>query len=57
MPWMLEVTIALELVLGKWLEAAIVAAALVRNAAFALAQEGPHATQNTSVATPVRLAR
>jgi hypothetical protein len=54
---MLEVTIALELVLGKWLEAAIVAAALVRNAAFALAQEGPHATQNTSVATPVRLAR
>jgi H+-transporting ATPase len=39
-PWMLEATIALELVLGKFLEAAIIAALLVFNASLSLVQEG-----------------
>ncbi len=38
--WMLEATIALELALGKWLDAGIVAAVLVLNAALGLVQEG-----------------
>src|ERR1019366_952587 len=39
-PWMLEVTIALELALGKWLDALIVAAVLVFNAALGFLQQG-----------------
>jgi H+-transporting ATPase len=39
-PWMLEATIALELVLGKFLEAAIIAALLLFNALVSLLQEG-----------------
>jgi H+-transporting ATPase len=39
-PWMLEATIVLELVLGKFVEAAIIAALLVFNAALGLFQEG-----------------
>lgn len=38
-PWMLEVTIALEMVLGKFLEAAIIAALLLFNASLSLVQE------------------
>ncbi|NKQ54334.1 HAD-IC family P-type ATPase [Amycolatopsis sp. K13G38] len=39
-PWMLEGTIVLELVLGKWLDAAIVAAVLIFNAALGFVQQG-----------------
>ncbi|KDE97102.1 hypothetical protein Y900_027835 [Mycolicibacterium aromaticivorans JS19b1 = JCM 16368] len=39
-PWMLEATIALELALGKWLDAVIVAAVLVFNAALGFLQQG-----------------
>jgi H+-transporting ATPase len=39
-PWMLEATIALELVLGKFLEASIIAALLLFNALVSLLQEG-----------------
>jgi H+-transporting ATPase len=38
-PWMLEVAVALELVLGKYVEAAIIAALLAFNAALGLLQE------------------
>ena len=38
-PWMLEASIVLELVLGKYVEAAIIAALLVSNAALGLFQE------------------
>src|SRR5450759_440407 len=38
-PWMLEAAIRLELVLGKYVEAAIIAALLVFNAALGLFQE------------------
>jgi H+-transporting ATPase len=38
-PWMLEAAIVLELVLGKYVEAAIIAALLVFNAALGLIQE------------------
>jgi H+-transporting ATPase len=38
-PWMLEATILLELLLGKRLEATIIAALLLFNAALSLAQE------------------
>src|SRR5271166_6370140 len=38
-PWMLEAAILLELVLGKYIEAAIIAALLVFNAALGLFQE------------------
>jgi H+-transporting ATPase len=38
-PWMLEATIALELVLGKWLDAAIVAMVLVFNAGLGFVQQ------------------
>ncbi|HZE17628.1 MAG TPA: HAD-IC family P-type ATPase, partial [Mycobacterium sp.] len=38
-PWMLEVTIVLELVLGKWLDAAIVGAVLVFNAGLGFVQQ------------------
>ena len=38
-PWMLEAAIVLELALGKYVEAAIVAALLVFNAALGLFQE------------------
>ncbi len=39
-PWMLEAAIALEVVLGKFVEAAIIAALLVFNAALGFFQEG-----------------
>lgn len=39
-PWMLEATIVLEALLGKWLDAGIVAAVLVLNAAVGLIQPG-----------------
>jgi H+-transporting ATPase len=39
-PWMLEATIVLELVLGKWVDAVIVAAVLVFNAALGFVQQG-----------------
>jgi H+-transporting ATPase len=38
-PWMLEAAIVLELVLGKYIEGAIIAALLVFNAALGLFQE------------------
>jgi H+-transporting ATPase len=38
-PWMLEAAVVLELVLGKYVEAAIIAALLVFNAALGLIQE------------------
>ncbi|MGC1577158.1 MAG: cation-transporting P-type ATPase [Beijerinckiaceae bacterium] len=38
-PWMLEAAIVLELVLGKYVEAAIIALLLVFNAALGLLQE------------------
>ncbi len=38
-PWMLEVTVALELVLGRWLEAGIVAAVLLFNAVLGFVQQ------------------
>ena len=39
-PWMLEATIVLELALGKWMDAAIVAAVLALNAALGFLQQG-----------------
>jgi H+-transporting ATPase len=53
-PWMLEAAIALELVLGKYVEAAIIAALLVFNAALGLFQESR--AQATLAALKSRLA-
>ncbi len=53
-PWMLEAAIVLELVLGKHLEAAIIAALLVFNAALGLFQESR--AQATLAALRSRLA-
>jgi H+-transporting ATPase len=53
-PWMLEATIALELVLGKNVEAAIIAALLVFNVALGLFQESR--AQATLAALRSRLA-
>ena len=53
-PWMLEAAIVLEAVLGKYLEAAIIACLLVFNAALGFFQEG-HA-QATLAALKARLA-
>src|SRR5579871_6792485 len=53
-PWMLEAAIVLEFVLGKYLEAAIVAALLVFNAALGLFQESR--AQATLAALKSRLA-
>ena len=53
-PWMLEAAIVLELMLSKYVEAAIIAALLVFNAALALLQES-HA-QATLAALKSRLA-
>jgi H+-transporting ATPase len=53
-PWMLEAAIVLELVLGKYVEAAIIAALLVFNAALGLFQEGR--AQATLAALKSRLA-
>jgi H+-transporting ATPase len=53
-PWMLEATIVLELVLGKYIEAAIIAVLLVFNAVLGLFQES-HA-QATLAALKSRLA-
>ncbi len=53
-PWMLEAAIALELTLGKLLEAGIIAALLVFNAVLGLLQEGR--AQATLAALKSRLA-
>src|SRR5271166_5852624 len=53
-PWMLEAAIVLELVLGKYVEAAIIAALLVFNAALGLLQESR--AQATLAALKSRLA-
>ena len=53
-PWMLEAAIVLELVLGKFIEAGIIAVLLVFNAALGFLQEG-HA-QATLAALKKRLA-
>ena len=47
-PWMLEAAIALELVLGKYIEAAIIALLLVFNAALGPFQESRAQASNTS---------
>ena len=53
-PWMLEAAIVLELVLGKYVEAAIIAVLLVFNAALGFFQEGR--AQATLAALKSRLA-
>jgi len=53
-PWMLEAAIVLELVLGKYVEAAIIGALLAFNAAFGFFQEGR--AQATLAALKSRLA-
>ncbi len=53
-PWMLEAAIVLEVVLGKYVEAAIIALLLVFNAALGLLQEGR--AQATLAALKSRLA-
>jgi H+-transporting ATPase len=53
-PWMLEAAIVLELSLGKYVEAAIIAALLVFNAALGFFQEGR--AQKTLAALKSRLA-
>jgi H+-transporting ATPase len=53
-PWMLEAAVALQLVLGKYVEAAIIAALLIFNAALALIQESR--AQATLAALRSRLA-
>ncbi len=53
-PWMLEAAVVLELVLGKYVEAAIIAALLVFNAALGLFQESR--AQATLAALKSRLA-
>ncbi len=53
-PWMLEAAILLELVLGKYVEAAIIAALLIFNAALGLFQESR--AQATLAALKSRLA-
>jgi H+-transporting ATPase len=53
-PWMLEAAIVLELVIGKYVEAAIIAALLIFNAALGLFQEGR--AQATLAALKSRLA-
>jgi H+-transporting ATPase len=53
-PWMLEAAIILELVLGKYVEAAIIAALLIFNAALGLFQESR--AQATLAALKSRLA-
>jgi H+-transporting ATPase len=53
-PWMLEAATVLELVLGKYVEAAIIAALLIFNAALGLFQEGR--AQATLAALKSRLA-
>ncbi len=53
-PWMLEAAIVLELVLGKYVEAAIIAGLLVFNAALGFFQEGR--AQATLAALKSRLA-
>jgi H+-transporting ATPase len=53
-PWMLESAIVLELVLGKYIEAAIIAALLIFNAALGLFQESR--AQATLAALKSRLA-
>jgi H+-transporting ATPase len=53
-PWMLEAAIALELGLGKYVEAAVIAGLLVFNAIVSLVQEGR--AQHTLAALKSRLA-
>src|SRR5580658_6143476 len=53
-PWMLEAAVALELGLGKYVEAAIIAALLIFNAVLGLLQESR--AQTTLAALKSRLA-
>jgi H+-transporting ATPase len=53
-PWMLEAAVVLELALGKYIEAAVIAGLLVFNAALGLVQEGR--AQATLAALKSRLA-
>ena len=53
-PWMLEAAVVLDLALGKWVEAGIIAALPVFNAALGLVQEGR--AQATLAALKSRLA-
>jgi H+-transporting ATPase len=53
-PWMLEAAIVLEVVLGKYVEAAIIASLLIFNAALGFLQEGR--AQATLAALKARLA-
>jgi H+-transporting ATPase len=53
-PWMLEATVALELALGKYVEAAVIAGLLLFNAVIGLVQEGR--AQQTLRALKSRLA-
>src|SRR5271170_3523586 len=53
-PWMLEAAIVLEIVLGKYIEAAIIAVLLVFNAVLGFFQEGR--AQATLAALKSRLA-
>ena len=53
-PWMLEATVVLELALGKYIEAAVIAGLLLFNAIIGLAQEGR--AQQTLRALKSRLA-
>ena len=53
-PWMLEASIVLELILGKYVEAAIIAGLLMFNAAIGFIQEGR--AQSTLAALKSRLA-
>ena len=53
-PWMLEAAIVLELALGKYVEAAVIAGLLLFNAVVSLVQEGR--AQHTLAALKARLA-
>ena len=53
-PWMLEAAVALQLMLGKYVEAGVIAGLLVFNAALAFLQEGR--AQSTLAALKSRLA-
>ncbi|MHB1512383.1 plasma-membrane proton-efflux P-type ATPase [Acidiferrobacter sp.] len=52
-PWMLEITLILEMALGKWVEALIIGSLLLFNAALAFRQE--HKAQNALHALKRRL--
>ena len=56
-PWMLEAAIVLEIVLGKYVEAAIIAGLLVFNAALGLFQEEPGSTPALRLKSRLRAER